>query len=152
MSKYLLAIDPAEAAGWALFEEGIPIKYGTGRGANWHTLIEDLQKQITPSSHYNSCTAVIEQGWLTRANKGAQTLAQRRGIAQAAAEFLGFRNIVYVGASTWQNALGWRRGQDTKKWSLSYVKKRFNIDGVTHDVADALAVGAYMLDIGLDTA
>ncbi len=81
--------------------------------------------------------------------RGALTLGLRRGLAQAAAEDIGFRQFEFIGASTWQNGLGWRKGQDTKEFSLAYAKT-LGYDGDDDNVADALALGDYYLQ-SLDT-
>jgi hypothetical protein len=54
--------------------------------------------------------------------------------------------FTYIVPSTWQNGLGWRKGQDTKEWSVAYVKQRWGIDDITHDVADSIALGSYYID------
>ncbi len=141
---FLLSIDPAEAAGWALFENGKLVKYGAARGAHFHTFLEDIMKHISPSTNFAAGTVLIEQGWLNR-SKGAITLSQRRGIAQSIGEFLGFRDVKYVGPSTWQNALGWRKGQDTKEWSLERAAMVYALKDITNDVADAVNLGSYYL-------
>lgn len=145
--RYLLAIDPGENTGWAFFIEGQLTKYGKARGANWYTFMEDM---VLPSLDIYTGTnlAVIEQGWLNR-SKGAITLSQRRGIAQAAAEASGFRAIKYIASATWQNGLyGPIHGKNTKELAFDFVKKTCNItEEISHDVAEAIAIGHYALGI-----
>lgn len=144
MIPTLLSLDPAEAAGWSFFVDGKLEKYGTARGAFWHTMVEDMSKQLIPDTKFCFGQVVIEQGWLNR-SKGAITLSQRRGIAQSAAEFFGFRRITYVGASTWQHALGYRRGGDPKKFSLDFVRNNYQIEAETDDISDSICLGHYFL-------
>jgi len=78
--------------------------------------------------------------------KGTLTLGRRRGLAQAAGEWCGIDKFTFIGPSTWQHGLGWTRGQDTKVWSLNYVKTRYGLDINSHDTADSLALGTYFID------
>ncbi len=149
----LLAIDPAAAAGWALFINGNVSCWGAANGATWRSFSNTLDhagvRQYITETPNDMRECVIEDGFPTwgsnQSFKGTMTLGRRRGIAQSAAESMGFDKFTYISPSTWQNALGWRRGQDTKEWSLAYVKTRYGISDISHDTSDALALGTYYL-------
>lgn len=141
--NFLLAIDPGAAAGWALFEEGKLTAYGTARGSMWRTLVQDMSPKL--KNWYQNGTAVIEQGWLNR-SKSAITLSQRRGLAQAAAEFFGFDKIEYIASSTWMNGLyGPIHDKDTKQLSTERVRTVHNLVDLSHDVCDAINIAEYFL-------
>lgn len=150
---WLLSIDPAKEAGWCLFEMGKPLRWGTADGSTWKGLVKELYEVQgllhRTATSFESRECVIEDGFFQYGKqtfKGTLTLGRRRGLAQAAAESVGIDKFTYIAPSTWQNGLGWRRGIDTKTWSLSYVKARYGLDNISHDTADAIALGAYHLD------
>lgn len=141
--NFLLAIDPGAAAGWALFEEGKLIAHGTARGSMWRSFVQDMAPKL--KNWYQDGTCIIEQGWLNR-SKSAITLSQRRGLAQAAAEFFGFTKIEYIASSTWMNGLyGPIHNKDTKQLSTERVRSVHNLVDLTHDVCDAINIGEYFL-------
>jgi Holliday junction resolvasome RuvABC endonuclease subunit len=141
--NFLLAIDPGASAGWALFEEGKLTAYGTARGSMWRSFVQDMAPKL--KNWYQNGTAIIEQGWTNR-SKSALTLGQRRGLAQAAAEFFGFDQIEYIASSTWMNGLyGSIHGKDTKRLSTERVRTVHNLVDLTHDVCDAINIGEYFL-------
>ena len=150
---WLLSIDPAAAAGWCLFKDGKPICWGEADGATYKGLIRglrparDLLYPIAGDGKDREC--VIEDGFFQYGKqtfKGTLTLGRRRGLAQAAAESHDIDKFTFIGPSTWQNGLGWTRGQDTKVWSKAYVESRWQLGEMSHDVADAVALGSYFLD------
>src|ERR1044071_3066464 len=107
--KYLLSIDPARFAGWALFVDGKLTRYGEADGSMWRTFSQALAPlhEFLPEIQALPPVAsqcVIEEGW-SRGGKGDQTLSRRRGIAQAAAESYGFQKFTYLHSATWQNGL-----------------------------------------------
>jgi hypothetical protein len=146
---WLLSLDPAAAAGYCLFHESKPHAWGAADGSSWSTLITQLGLVQTCIASGGKVEGVIEEGFFQfgkQTFKGALTLGRRRGLAQAAAEWCGVHKFTYIVPSTWQNGLGWRKGQDTKEWSVAYVKQRWGIDDITHDVADSIALGSYYID------
>ena len=152
---FLLSIDPAAAAGWCLFAGGKPRLWGAVDGSTWRSLNAALQGAaafMQEISLYNpevKRECVIEDGFFQYGKqtfKGTLTLGRRRGLAQAAAESVGIDKFTFIGPSTWQNGLGWTRGQDTKVWSKAYVESRWQLGEMSHDVADAVALGSYFLD------
>lgn len=153
---YLLSLDPAADAGYCLFKAGKPFLWGPMDGTTWksmYTALLDAHNYIAETYRDPSKTAecVIEEGFFQYGKstfKGALTLGRRRGLAQAAAEAIGLEKFTFHVPSTWQNGLGWRKesGMSTKEWSLALVKERWGITGITHDVADAIALGTYHLD------
>jgi hypothetical protein len=144
----VLGVDPAAAAGAALFVDGKLLGHCAFDGSTFwssYDALEGLLKAATIADPV-SLTCVIEEGYLSfRSGKGALTLARRRGIAQSAAEALGFRDFVFIVPSNWQGALFGRMATGTSKLhSLARVKQNHQID-VTADVADAInMVEAYM--------
>lgn len=151
---WLLSIDPAAAAGWCLFYEGTPKLWGAADGSTWKGLMNELYP-VQTLLHASTLTpiktreCVIEDGFFQYGKqtfKGTLTLGRRRGLAQAAGEAVGIDKFTFIGPSTWQNGLGWTRGQDTKVWSKAYVKSRWQLDEASHDVCDAIALGTYFID------
>ncbi len=148
---WLLSIDPAAAAGWCLFKEGKPHSWGTADGSTWTGLMASMEAQWLPQilATTDARECVIEDGFFQYGKmtfKGTLTLGRRRGLAQAAAEAHGIDKFTFIGPSTWQNGLGWTRGQDTKVWSKAYVESRWQLGEMSHDVADAVALGSYFID------
>lgn len=148
---WLLSIDPAAAAGWCLFYEGKPNLWGEADGTKWRTLKDSLVQAHARmwSSGDTKKECVIEDGFFQYGKmtfKGTLTLGRRRGLAQAAGEAVGIDKFTFIGPSTWQNGLGWTRGQDTKVWSKAFVESRWQLGELSHDVADAVALGTYYLD------
>jgi Holliday junction resolvasome RuvABC endonuclease subunit len=147
---FLLSIDPAKAAGFAFFIAGRLTEYGEADGSRWKTLHEKLQPlERFKTDDWLLAECVIEEAFPTfgRQNfKSTCTLGRRRGLAQAAAESIGIDKFSFVQPSTWQNALGWRRGQDTKVWSLGLVKTRYGVDNISDDTSDAINLGQWFLD------
>lgn len=142
--NFLLAIDPGAAAGWALFEENKLVRHGRARGSMWRSFVQDMSPHL--QNWYENGTVVIEQGWLNR-SKSAITLSQRRGLAQAAAEFYGFSNVEYIASSTWMNGLyGSIHGKDTKQLSIERVRNVHGLVDISHDVCDAINIGDYWLE------
>jgi hypothetical protein len=148
--KYLLSVDPARFAGWAFFIGGKLKFYGEADGSQWHTF-KDAMSGLTLYSNdiaahpVAEAVCVIEQGW-SNGSKSAMTLAQRRGIAQAAAEAYGFRKFIFQHSSTWQNQLyGPLAGRNTKELAIDYAIKTWQVSNISHDVADAIAIGSHYL-------
>lgn len=161
--SWLLSIDPAAEAGWAIFYLGQLRACGACDGTKWKTLVAHIDEearyalgQMQRGTESRECT--IEDGFFQYGKqtfKGTLTLGRRRGLAQAAGEALGFDKFTFIGPSTWQNGLGWQRGQDTKVWSLARAKRLYPgplTDDITHDVADAINIGSYYLDSFLVSA
>ncbi len=156
---WLLSIDPAAAAGWCLFKDGKPRCWGEADGTTWRGLVTSMRPvrdamfgdfSNGPSDGVlGTRECVIEDGFFQYGKmtfKGTLTLGRRRGLAQAAGEDAGIDKFTFIGPSTWQNGLGWTRGQDTKVWSKAYVESRWQLGEMTHDVADAVALGSYFID------
>ncbi len=153
-SNMVLAIDPAKAAGFALFVDGALTGYGPADGSTWKTLVKALFPYLTPEPHYpGQMLCVIEDGFYSgpRNFKGVLTLGRRRGLAQAAAEYYGFHKFEFIGPQKrdgvmgWQDGLGYKRGGDSKAFSLAFVKEKYGVEGISHDVADAICIGHYYL-------
>lgn len=143
--RLLLSVDPAAAAGLAVFYEGKLVAHGPADGSTWVGLVQALKPMLEPWQHVpaHERLTVIEESWSS--GKGGQTLALRRGLAQAAAEALGFRDFIRVGASTWQSALFGSTKVDTKAESQRYCEEQLGFIPVIHDVADSAALGSYYL-------
>lgn len=144
----VLALDPAKAAGFALFVGGKLVSSGAADGSMWHTLIEAM-KVITPFivTQGNDSICLIEDAVYVgpRNFKGMMTLGLRRGLCQAAAEYFGFRKFEFIGPNTWQHGLGYKRGGESKAFSAEYAAKHFGVQHVTHDESDAICIGHYYL-------
>ena len=148
---WLLSIDPAKAAGWALFEDGKLLRWGAADGSTWRTLNASLAEVAKLVTTFSNCVkkCCIEEAyptWGKQSFRGTCTLGRRRGLAQAAAESAGFDDFSFVMPSEWQGPMGWRKGQDSKEWSLELCRSRYGIVGITHDVSDAILLGQHMLD------
>lgn len=147
-SSVVLAIDPAKAAGFALFVDGELRVYGAADGSMWRTLIEAM-RTITPwvAVASSDMQCVIEDGFYSgpRNFKAVMTLGRRRGLAQAAGEFYGFRKFEFVDPQKWQRALGYKRGGDSKAFSLAFVKAQYGVEAISDDVSDAICIGHYYL-------
>lgn len=142
----LLSIDPAKDAGWAFFQAGKPVAWGAVDGSTWKSLNAALQPIASLAA---GGELVCEDGFFQYGKmtfKGTLTLGRRRGLAQAAAESIGIDKFTFIVPSTWQNGLGWRKGIDTKVWSLNRAKACWGITDISHDTADALNLGAYFID------
>lgn len=147
-THYLLAIDPGAAAGWALFVDGQLTAYGPAQGDSFWGFVnamKDHMPAVATLEQARLAECVIEQGW-SNGTKGALTLGQRRGIAQAAAEYFDFRKTVYIPSATWQNGLhGSIKGKDTKQLALDYVREKYQISNIDHNQAEAICLGTYFL-------
>ncbi len=149
----ILAIDPAKAAGWALFVDRKLVCYGAADGSMWHTLIAAMKGVTGWLIGRDSTACVIEDGFYSgpRNFRGVLTLGRRRGLAQAAAEFYGFRKFEFIGPQNrdgqvgWQTGLGYVRGGDSKAFSLGFAKAHYGLEHISHDVADAICIGHYYL-------
>jgi Holliday junction resolvasome RuvABC endonuclease subunit len=147
LPRIILAIDPAKAAGFALYVDRKLIHYGAVDGSTWRTMAPVFATAVAdlPADFERVC--VVEDGFITRPfnAKGVLTLGRRRGLAQAAAEAAGFEKFEYIGPSTWQNTLfGPLKGRDTKDLSMAYAAGMGAL-GISHDEADAICLGAYYL-------
>jgi hypothetical protein len=146
----VLAIDPAKAAGFALFVGRKLTQYGAVDGSTWASMAPVFATAVADQSPKpgDEMVCVIEDGWWApgRMNgKAMLTLGRRRGLAQGAAEACGFTKFEYIGPSTWQNALfGYIGGRDTKELSMTYASSMGAVT-TSHDAADAVCLGAYYL-------
>lgn len=144
--RLVLAIDPAKAAGIAVFLDGQLAGYAEADGSSWTSMAPVIKGLVAAYADIpdNQRHCTIEEGF--GLGKGAKTLDRRRGIAQASAESAGFHSFMYLYPSTWQNStFGPIGGRDTKALSTAYVRDRFQVEGVSHDVADAISIGAYVV-------
>ena|SRR5882672_8798196 len=145
--RLVLAIDPAKDAGVAVFLDGQLVGYSEANGTSWTALSPVIRALVSAYSDIpdNQRHCVIEDGF--GRGIGAKTLDRRRGIAQASAESAGFHSFQLLYPSTWQSStFGPLGGRDTKALSIAYVRDRFQVEGVSHDVADAISIGAYVVD------
>jgi len=147
--KLVLVIDPAAAAGVALFAEGKLVAHSPAKGDSFRSLMQVVSPLVEPYlAKYPESERIclLEQHWMSfRSVKGSLTLGQRRGIAQSAGEACGFNLWLYIGASTWQNGLFGGRVPDTKAAAVKYVQDKYGFTPATDDVADAIAIGNYYL-------
>lgn len=150
--RLLLAIDPAAKAGLALFLDGKLVGTRAADGSRWKPLtvaISALLQAVATLPPANTWAVVIEDGWLNKGwgAKGALTLGRRRGIAQSAAEALGFPDVpVFIGPSTWQSKLFGKLAKDeSKQRALAFVAQHYNTAGITEDEADAICIGHFAL-------
>lgn len=152
---YILAIDPAKKAGMALlYDDGVEAKllrYGAVDGSAWVTLVA-LAREFMVGVPPELTHCVIEDGILTgfAKAKAVMTLGRRRGLAQAAAEACGITQFAHIVPNEWQGGLGYKRGGDSKKFSLDYVRDVYGVTGISDDVSDAVALGTYYLKKLLD--
>lgn len=147
--RLVLALDPAKAAGAAVFLDGKLVGYADADGSSWTSLVRALKPILAGYDDVptNRRAVVLETGWA--ANRGAKslhTLAVRRGLAMAAAEAFGFHSIEWVYPATWQNAMfGPLAGRDTKQLALGLAKELYGLEGVTDNVADAAVIGTWLV-------
>ncbi len=149
--RVLLSIDPAEKAGAALFVDGALVGHCDFNGSTFttsHAALAELCKDLPPEVEQATC--VIEEGYIGfNTGPGALTLARRRGLAQAAAEALGFTDFAFVAPRTWQPAiLGYVPKGQTKPASIAKALETFGIV-VSADVADSLNLGTYFIKYAL---
>lgn len=145
---HLLAFDPGEHAGIVLFEDGKIIASAPANGSAFRTLAAVSQMLCTHRTKPGLMMAVCEDGWLIRGNRGAHTLAMRRGLAQAAAEscMISANDFTLVSPSTWQNALfGPGKNRDTKALGRAYALEHAGLQTLDDNIADAACVGLYWL-------
>ncbi len=155
--RLLLVIDPAAAAGVALFVDGKLTAYAKADGSKWRTLAPVVTGLVSPYGdsilpHERLCA--IEDGFISfHSIKGSLTLGRRRGIAQAAAEAADITNFTFVGASTWQGKIFGGRVEDTKASSIAVASCIIDAAmipsaGLTDDEADAICIGDYVIKHG----
>ncbi len=155
--RVVLSIDPAKAAGAALFIDGLLTAHVAFAGDAFWTSYDAVEWLLHNSPNIPpeaTRVCVIEEQVIPgRGGKGALTLGRRRGLVQAAAEAHGFNELVLIGASTWQNQLFGGRVEtgETKNASILLVKHNHGID-TGPDVADAINIGDYYLRYGLTAA
>lgn len=148
--RLLLAIDPAKAAGAAVFYEGKLVATTVADGSSFRTLKESVSLIVSPFLQVpeNERLCLLEQHFIAfHSVKGSLTLGQRRGIAQSVGEALGFSSWEYVDAATWQSYIfNRKRVPDTKAASDAYVLARYGFTPATDDVSDAICLASYFLD------
>lgn len=147
---WVLSIDPAKAAGMALLhddgEETRLLKCAAVDGSTWISLVavaREFMVGIPPEKTH----CVIEDGILTgRAKaKSVMTLGRRRGLAQAAAEAVGITRFAHIVPNDWQDGLGYRRGGDSKRFSLDYARDVYQVENMSDDVTDAVCLGHFYI-------
>ncbi len=156
--RLLLVIDPAAAAGVALFVDGNLKAYAKADGSSWLTLAPVvstlLHLHMPPLVPPSERLCAIEDGFISfHSIKGSLTLGRRRGIAQAAAEAAGITNFTFVGASTWQSKIFGGRVEVTKVASIALAScviddSMLVSSHLTDDEADAICIGDYVLRHG----
>lgn len=155
--RVVLSIDPAKAAGAALFIDGKltgNIEFAGDSFWTSYDAVEWLLHNSPNISDEATRVCIIEEQVIPgRGGKGALTLGRRRGLVQAAAEAHGFNELVLIGASTWQNKLFGGRVEtgETKNASIARVQTAHGIT-TGPDVADAINIGDYYLQFGLTLA
>lgn len=144
----VLAVDPGESAGIAYVVGGEVIASGPGIGSRWTTLSTAVRALLAQIDHslvlpaMEDTLGVIEAGWVKgRGMKSGLTLAQRRGIAQAAMESVGVSYFEFIGPTVWMNAFyGSIHKQDTKALAMKFAAE---FSPVNDDVADAINLARY---------
>lgn len=144
--RAVLAIDPGEKAGVALFVDGKYVASAPARGDRW-TSLTPVVATIMQGQDPTQTLCLIEGGWLSgRGMKSTMTLCMRRGLAQAAAEAAGISHFEISWPSEWQNPLFGshkvRQGADIKALS---VARAGPIAGkhVDEDQADAINLASW---------
>ncbi len=154
--RLLLVIDPAAAAGVALYVNGQLQGCAKADGSKWLTLAPVVAAMMRPYVHLpaHEKLCAIEDGFISfHSIKGSLTLGRRRGIAQAAAEAAGITNFTFVGASTWQSKIFGGRVEDTKVASIAHAtcildSAMIDSTSISDDEADAICIGAYVIQHG----
>lgn len=142
--QLLLALDPAGAAGIALFAEGKLVAHAPCNGSSWLTFMQTLKPLVEP--YLLKYPPEERHVVLERHQRVHTTLGERRGIAQAAAEACGFPTWTYVHAATWQSVIfNHKRPDDTKVAATDYVEAHYGFRPEIDDVADAICLGSYYI-------
>lgn len=139
--RAIIAIDPGESAGIAVIQDGKVLFSSPAVGSKWRLLapaVKAAWEQSGCTVPLDQVVGVCEQGWVAgRGMAGQMTLSQRRGIAQAAMEYIGVTRFEFVSSSVWMNAYyGGIHGKDTKELAMQSAKSDGNYV-TTHDEADA---------------
>ncbi len=148
--RLLLSLDPALAAGMALFIDGKLVAHAPADGSSFRSFLQVVAphiKQYAEGIANDDRVVVMEQHWIPKFGvNGSLTLGQRRGIAQSVGEAVGCTRWFYVPSSTWQSwAFGGKRVEDTKAASIERVTYKLHTSPATDDVADAINMGDYFL-------
>lgn len=133
----ILAIDPGEHAGWALFDEyGNHLSSGIVAGDNVHAC-HHVIKTHCPDS------IVIEDQYNGKASaKGLKTLIRRATIWEVLATVEGIDVRPYVHPKTWQSYFKLRGGANHKD-AINNMAKSIIGKTVQNDEGDAVLIGIW---------
>jgi hypothetical protein len=147
--RLLLAIDPAAAAGAALFVDGQLVSCTPADGTSFTAMLQTVRPLLASYGHITERVVVLEQHWMSfHSQKGSMTLGQRRGIAQSVGEALGCTRWFYVPSATWQShAFDGTKPEDTKSSSIRVANALWpHIQFPTDDCSDAALIGNYFIN------
>jgi hypothetical protein len=148
----LLAIDPGEVSGWALFEYG----HLVGHGACKHGHAAVIDQAIESARAAQLPLIVVAERWTAGGWQSHATLlglGAAWGVWAEALRVRGVakRRIVRVYPQTWRAATLGGRQRSSELWkqaSMAYAKTRFGVT-VGGDVADAICIGVWGAHAGL---
>lgn len=164
MSRWVLSIDPGSHTGLSLFENG-EFRNSLACSGESFLSIRDAMLELfgkLPVTEAASKQAVLECGFIGPSRAGSLKLERRRGLAQAAAESLGF-SVAELFPVTWQSRTLRQLGDSkpgsgrirSAEWKRRALKMANSISPAaitSSDCADAICLGyCYSHDLHLDS-
>lgn len=142
-ARVVLSVDPAAKAGASVFLDGELKGYTEFNGASFWDSYEAMKGLLVDMPEDAEYICLTEEGFVGAPGAGSLTLGRRRGLIQAAAEALGFQQIMFISPSSWQPKIipGVVKGQ-TKVACQAYVKAKYGIEPGP-DVSDSIGIHDY---------
>lgn len=146
-----LFVDPGQHTGLAFYVDKRLEYYCESTGSNVKILYETIKKittdiEVKYNCKVNQKQAIIESGYVGENTASSLKLAERRGIAEAIVELLGYHSE-YMFAAEWQVILGKRQTNKTKEQSKN-LATRFSGQLIKNDnIADAICQGMHYLSL-----
>lgn len=148
----ILAIDPGNSCGFALFQHGELIEHGIYRLASPKTLTRfgDLGRFFAGLGPFDA--VAIEQVGSVKQFKSYKSAAMNCGVQAVCADACGITGARWmpVQVNTWKKALGYgKRDTKTHKHYVEAVNEAFglSLEQHEHDIAAAIGVGSWAVKV-----
>jgi len=149
----ILAIDQAKTTGYAVFDEGILIDFGTIELGRKNDLYENIlhfaRQKINELINTSDADMVVIED-IQQQNQNVSTYKKLAMLMGVLLCLFQENNIAYhvVPPTRWKSfcKIKGKKRTEQKENTILFVKEKFNLDDIAEDIADAISLGFYTVN------